>query len=326
MQMLLGFESTQMVHVVARLGIPALVAEGPLPLAELAARAEADPDALRRLLRALVVEGIFEEPAEDHFGLSGAGQALRPDAPASVHALAIMSGEPWYWQTYGRMLDAVRTGRNVFEPAYGMPLYEYFARHPEAGRVFSEFMDEHSVMTSPQILAAYDFSRFGRIVDVGGGRASLLLRLLQQHPAMHGVLLDAPGVLAGARPIVAAAGLEARCELVPGSFFDRIPAGADAYLLRNVLHDWDDEHAARILRNVRAAIPPHGTLLISEAVLPEGPASIELRYCDLQVLVALGGRQRSGADFARLLDAAGFALQAVHPTGFVLSMVEAVPR
>lgn len=326
MQMLLGFEATQMLHVVAKLGIPARVARGPMPLAELASDVGADADALRRLLRALVVEGIFEEHSGDRFGLTEAGDALRPDAQPSVHALAVMSGEPWYWGTYGRLLESVRTGRDAFQGAYGMPLYEYFARNADAGRTFSDFMDEHSVMTSPQILANYDFSGFGRIVDVGGGRASLLLRLLQQHPGMQGVLFDAEGVLKGARANVRAAGVESRCELVPGSFFEFVPPGGDAYLLRNVLHDWDDAGVLRILRNVRAAIPPHGTLLISESVLPEGAASIELRYCDLQVLVALGGRQRNAGEFARLLEAAGFSLQAVHPTGFVLSIIAAAPR
>jgi hypothetical protein len=325
MQMLLGLEATQMVYVVAKLGIPERLASGAKSVSALAAEVGADPSALRRLLRALVVEGLFEEPGPDCFALAADGHALRPGVPGSVHALAVMSGEPWYWQTYGRLLDSVRTGRDAFEPAHGMPLYTYLARDAEAGRIFSEFMHEHSVLTSPQILAAYDFGRFARMVDVGGGRASLLIRLLARHRSMRGVLFDAPAVLQGARPLLEAEGVADRCELVAGSFFEGVPAGGDAYLLRNVLHDWDDEHALAILRRCRAAIAPHGMLLISEAILPEGPASIELRYCDLQVMVTLGGRQRSGSEFAALLDAAGFRLGAIRPTGFVLSMVEAVP-
>jgi hypothetical protein len=326
MQMLLGLEHTQMLHVAAKLGVPDLLSDGPKSAAELSAATRTDADALRRVLRALSVEGIFREDEDGRFALTRESAALRSGVQGSVRALAVMSGEGWYWRTYGGLLETVRTGRNAFQPLFGMELYDYLKQDQEAGRVFAEFMDEHSVLTAAQILDAYDFGAYHAIVDVGGGRASLLIRLLKIHPAMRGVLFDAPAVLEGARPILEAQGIADRCERVAGSFFESVPSGGDAWLLRNVIHDWDDERAGIILKNCRDAMGPAGTLLISEAVLPQGRATLESRYCDLQVMVALGGRQRTGAELRSLLDAAGFELAAIRPTGPVLSMVEARPR
>lgn len=323
--MIAGIEDAQLVYVAAKLGIADLLASGPKTGEELARLTGTHAGALTRVLRALAVEGVFAEAPDGRFSLTEQSESLRSGAPGSLRWYATMIGEDWYWRTYGRLLQTVQTGNSAFEPLFGMHAYEYLARDAEAGKIFAGYMNDVSEMLVPVILSSYDFSSFHNIVDVGGGRASLLIALLETYPQLHAVVYDLPQTVEGTRSRIAAEGLEDRCELVAGSFFVRVPEGGDAYLLRNVLHDWDDEHVLTILKNCRQAMGPSSTLLISEAVLPEGPASLAARYCDIQVMVTLGGRQRTVGELERLLEASGLELVRLVPSGWVLTMIEAKP-
>lgn len=323
---LASMETCQLLYVVAKLGIPDRLASGPKSAEELAKETGTHERSLLRVMRALAMDEFFIEDEQGRFTLTPDTAALRTGARGSARAVAIMTGEPWYWQMYGGLLETVKTGKNAFEAIHGMTVYQYLAQNPEAGQLFDEYMEEVSAPWDWLLLAAFDFSGFGKVADIGGGRATLLTQLLKAYPSMTGVLCDQPAVTERARSRVEADGLADRFELVGGSFFESVPPGADAYLIRNVLHDWDDDHALVLLKNCRAAMKPTAVLLIVEVLLAEGPTKRNYRYSDIQVMVGLGGCQRTAKEFEQLLSAAGLELGKITDVGPWLNILEARPR
>ncbi len=310
----------QAISVAARLGIADLLEEGPKRADELAEAVGADQTALYRLLRTLAGLGLFVEDGEGRFAPTPLGRALRR-GDGSAHAAAVYFGEPFVWKAWGNLLHSVLTGEPAFRRAHGTSIFDYLSAHPEAEQAFHAWMTARSQLQVAAVLDAYDFSRFRTVVDVGGGHGSLLAAILDAEPSLRGVLFDLPAVVARAPA------LGDRCDVVGGDFFDAVPPGADCYLLKFVVHDWDDERAARILRNVRSAIADGGTILLLEYVVPPGSDYHHAKFMDLHVLVLTeGGRERTEDEYRRLLRDAGFQLRRVVPTAAPLAIVEGAPR
>jgi hypothetical protein len=322
-----GYRLSQAVYLAAKLGVADLLAGGPREGTDLARSTGTSAPSLSRVLRLLAAAGVFAEVAPDRFALAPPGALLRTDAAESLRASIVMGMELEY-PAWGQLLHAVTSGEPGFPRAFGMPVWEYLARNQEMGAVFDAAMVDLTGRQAAAVVAAYDFSGYSVVVDVGGGRGTLLAAILAAHPGLHGVLFDAPQVVGGARPLLDRARVADRCTLVGGDFFESVPEGGDAYVLKWITHDWDDAHAVTILQNCRRAMGARGTLLLVERVLPPGPASaahLEALRGDVHMLVLLGGRERTAEQFAGLLDAAGFRLDRIVPTGSVLSIVEGTP-
>lgn len=320
-----GYQVTQALHVAATLGIADRLGDGPQSCEDLAVAAGADAPALYRLLRALAAVGVFREEPGRRFALTPLGAGLRADAPQPVGPWAVQVGQPYFWQTWGHLLHSVRTGENAFHALHGTGVWEYRARHPEAGVLFDAAMTALSRRVAGAVAGAYDFGPRRCVVDVGGGRGALLAAILTRHPHLRGVLFDQPLVIAGAGAVLQAAGVAERCDVVGGDFFAAVPEGGDTYVLKSVLHDWEDEPATAILRACRRAIAPDGRLLLVERVLEPPNEGAPAKLSDLNMLVAPGGRERTEEEYAALLAGAGFRLTAVLPAGGVVQLIEGVP-
>jgi hypothetical protein len=324
-----GYFTARAVYVAARLGIADLLAGRTRDADDLARATDTHAPTLYRFLRALAAAGVLEHTADDRFALTAVGGALRADAPDSVRAGVLMFHHPMFWRSWEELLYSVRTGRPALDQVFGQPVFEYLATTPDAAAAYDGGMTGLNKALIPAIVAAGDFTRFDVIVDVAGGHGSLLAAVLAAAPRARGVLVDLPHVTAVARRTFAERGLADRTEVVTGSMFESVPAGGDAYVLKWILHDWDDAACVSILGNVRAAIRPEGRLLIVDRVLPErAAASLALRtamMADLLMLVHLTGRERTEREFRGLLEASGFRLERVLPTGAQPSMIEAVP-
>jgi O-methyltransferase/methyltransferase family protein len=325
LEMANGSWTTQALYVAASLGIPDELAGGPLNAAEVARRVGADPDAVYRLMRALAGKGVLQQRRDATFALTPIGDALRSDVPGSMRAMILLFGNQAHWEHWGNLLHSVKTGETAAAKLRGTNFFEYLDTNPELAAVFNDAMTSMSAMATDPVLAVYDFSGFRRIVDVGGGHGALLAAVLQSAPDAHGVLFDLPSVVEGARPVLDAAGVGDRCTVSPGSFMDAVPDGGDAYLLKTIIHDWDEETALLILRNVRAAMGAAAKLLLLEMVLPQHASSHFGTMLDLEMLVNAGGKERTRTEYANLLARAGFRLQRVVETAGPLSIVEATP-
>jgi hypothetical protein len=313
-----GYQVTQAIHVAAMLGIADLLGDGPRSSEALADDTASHAPSLHRVLRALASVGVLHEDDDGRFALTAIGACLRSDAPEPVGGWAAFVGRPYHWQAWGALLDGVRTGENAFRSVHGTDVWDYRASHPEEGAIFDAAMTAIMLRANRHVLAAYDFGRFATVVDVGGGGGAFLGAVLEANPGMRGVLFDQPQVVAGAV-------VGERCEVVAGSFFDAVPEGADAYLLKAVLHDWEDEDAVRILRRCRAAIVEHGAVLVVERDLGAANENADAKFSDLNMMVGPGGRERTGDEFAALFAAGGFALQSTTPTAIGLSLFEGRP-
>jgi SAM-dependent methyltransferase len=321
--------ASRALSVAAQLDVADILASGPMTSGEIAVAAGVDGATLRRLLRALVAFGVFEEEAPDCFRLNPAGELLRRDIAGSQRAGVLFTAGDMRWQLWFDLLECVRTGQAAVERAFGKTLFERYAQDAEESELFNQAMASYSAALSAPIVAAYDFGSFRRVADIGGGTGRLLADILMANPTVRGVLFDLPNVVAVAPPLLAASGVAERCEVVAGSFFDDVPGGADAYVLRAVIHDWDDARAAAILSNCRTAMTSAGTLLIAERVMPEkaeqGRAE-DSYLLDLEMLVNTpGGRERTEAEFQAILRTAGFGPARVIPTAAPVSILEARP-
>jgi hypothetical protein len=285
-----GYQVSQAIHVAATLGIADLLKDGPCRSEDLAAATESHPAALYRLLRALASVGVFREEGDRSFALTPLGDLLRSDATESIGPWARFIGRPYHWQSWGDLLYSVQTGETASRHVHGMSQWEYEARHPEEGAIFDAAMTGMSHRQAVAALAAYDFGRFGRIVDVGGGQGAFIAAILNKYPSTRGVLFDQPHVVAGAEPVLRAAGVVERCDVVGGSFFDAVPDDGDAYVVKNVVVDWGDEQAVAILRACRRAMGPTGMLLVIEPVLGAPNEGTFEKFADLIMLVVPGGR------------------------------------
>ena len=321
-RMVNAFQDSMAIHVVATLGIADLLRDGPRSVADLASATGSDELALFRLLRALASTGIFAEGPDGRFRQSPLSELLRTDAPGSVRAWAMYVGRPYTWTTWGHFADSVKSGRPVFPDLFGTDLWTYRSTRPEENAIFDAAMTGISAAAAAAVAGGYDFSQLSRLVDVGGGRGELLAAILAANPDLRGVPFDQPHVVADAGELLQEAGVAERCEVVGGSFFEAVPPGADAYLLKSVLHDWDDPEAIAILRRCRAAIPPSGRLLVVERVVRPANEPDGTKLLDLHMLVMLGGRERTAAENAALLDQAGFRPGRVIPTSSPYSIIE----
>ena len=322
--MLSGYWISQSIYVAAKLGLADLVQAGPRSVDDLAQATGTHAPSLYRLLRALASVGVFAEQHDRRFATTPLAACIQSDAPGSQRSLAIMMGEE-HFACYGRLIDAVRTGETMFDKIFGCGVFDYLSQHPEQGRIFDEAMVGVHGRETAAMLSAYDFAGIGTLADVGGGNGSLLLATLAQHPQLRGMLVDLPNVVARARANFAAAGLGERCQVVAGNFFESVPAGADAYLLRHIIHDWDDEKSTLILRNIHRALAGRGKLLLVEGVIQPGNEPSFTKLLDLTMLVIPGGKERTEAEYRDLLAGAGFQLDRIVPTPSEVSVIEAVP-
>jgi SAM-dependent methyltransferase len=313
-QMVRGSLVTQVVGAVARLGLADKLAAGPRSSAELTGATGADPDGLVRLLRAATTVGLIAECEPDRFALTPVGACLAADAqPVSLRDFAIMAASPGVWLPCGRLFDAVMTGRSTAAAALGMGLWDYYQENSEEDAAFGGAMEGFSAGISAELVACYDVSRFTRIVDIGGNHGALLAGLLAAAPQATGVLFDRPEVIAEARPMITARGLAERVELVGGDFLTEVPQGGDLYVLKSILHNWDDTHTLRILANCYRAARPGSTLLVVEGVVPTEPEPSPLHLFNLLMLVQVGGRERTREQHQALLETAGYRLERVLP-------------
>ncbi|MGW5313283.1 methyltransferase [Nocardia thailandica] len=314
LEMQLGGFLAQAIATAADLGIADELGAGPRSAADLAVATGADEAALRRLMRLLVAFGVFAQRRDGTYALTRVGSALRADSPVSLRDLSRFFGSAFHRNHWSHLTDAVRTGRSVGPVLDGKEFFAYAAEHRDIGDLFDNAMTSATNLSVEPLLASYDFGRHASIVDVGGGRGSFLLQVLRRHPGSTGVLFDLPDVVAAAPDEIAAAGLESRCTTEAGSFFDTVPGGADAYLLKHIVHDWSDAEAEQILRTVRAGMPAGATLLLIELVLPDHRRPHAGQFIDLEMLVNATGHERTEAQFRDLLARGGFTLTELVPT------------
>jgi hypothetical protein len=304
-------------------GIPDRLAGGPRPVSDLAREAGASEDGLYRVMRALASVGVFEETAPRTFGLTLASRMLT-SGPGTLHGLArwICDGAPM--RAHAEMEYSVRTGKPAAEKVFGMPVFEYFAAHPDVSEIFNNGMTSFSAAVIPAVLEAYDFRGIRTLADIAGGHGRVLMSVLEKYPDMRGILVDLPHVIEGAKPQIAAARLAGRCEAVAGDFFTEVPA-ADAYIMKHIIHDWDDERCGVILGNIRRRLQGEkdGRVILLETVIPAGPAPDLGKVVDLEMLVMAGGRERTADEFTALFARNGFALTRIVPTASALSVIEA---
>jgi hypothetical protein len=323
-QMLAAPLVTQALRVAAELGIADLLAERPRSVDELAAETGAHAHALYRFMRALASCGVFAETDGRVFELTPTAELLRADVEGSLRDLAIFMGADWHWQVWGDAVYSARTGEAAWEHVHGKEVFPYFAEHANAARVFDNAMTSLSKMVAKAVVAAYDFSSVGTLADIAGGHGSLLAAILRANAHLRGLLFDTPQVIAGAPGLLEAEGVAERCELASGDFFQSVPAGADAYLMKHIIHDWDDERALAILRNCHRAMPETGKLLLVEMVVPPGNEPHFAKIQDLEMLLSPGGLERTEEEFRSLFADAGFELARIIPTASPMSVIEGV--
>jgi hypothetical protein len=318
LRMIWGMHSSRAVYVAAELGIADLLADGPASCKELAGATGTHEPSLYRVLRLLAALGVFDEVEPRTFGLTVLGDRLRRDAPAGVRSWAVFLEAIGGVQPFAHILDTVRTGTPGLETALGMGVFEFLAQHPDSAAIFDAAMSERTAAFAPSVAGSYDFSGIRGIVDVGGGRGTLLAAILRRQTQLRGTLFDTAAVLARAEDLP-----DDRCELLAGDFFERVPPGADCYLLANVLHDWADERAIHILRNCRQSMAQGGRVLIVERLIPSPPGdAVPTLLSDINMLVITGGQERTNAEYASLLAGAGLRIGTVYPVAFPYGIIE----
>ena len=327
-QLMSGYRVSQALYVVATLGIADHLKDGPRESDELAQATGTHPGALYRLLRFLAGAGLFQEVDPGRFALTPLGAGLRADVPGSLRPTTLMLLDEVHWPAWGQLLHSVRSGETAFALVHGTGFFDYLAQHPVPAATFQRAMTSNTAWSGTAITEAYDFSGIRRLVDVGGGHGLLLATILQAYPAMQGVLFDRPEVAAAAQATLEAAGVADRSEIVVGDFFRAVPPGGDAYILRQIIHDWDDAQAATILENCRRAMLRSGRLLVVErAIVPDHRQALPVLHLDMEMLVNLGGLQRTDAEYGTLFATAGFLLSSIVPLGDAaqFSVFEGVP-
>ena len=315
----------RLVYVAAELKLPDLLAAGARSAGELAPAMGAHAASLHRVLRALASLGLLTEGAEGRFALTALGTALRSGAPGSARATVLTLGAPWFAHPLEQLLYSVQTGKPAFDKIYGVPAFDWLGKHPDEASLFSETMVGFHGMEPPAVAAAYDFSGLRTIVDVGGATGNLLATILSRYPELRGILFDLPHVVRDAPALLRERHVMDRVRIESGSFFERVPAGADAYLLSHVIHDWSEEQCLAILGHCRRAMKAGNRLLIIEMVLPPGDTPHPGKLLDIVMLSLPGGQERTEPEYRALLDRAGFRMARVVPTESAVSIVEAFP-
>jgi hypothetical protein len=314
---------TQALYVVAKLGVADFLRRGPVRIDEIARDVGANPKALFRVMKYLASHGVFSEHDSESFGLTPLGELLRSDSPESLRDLVIVTGEEHY-RAAGELLHTVRTGETAFNHLYHQGFFQYLAEHPEAGASFNKAMSQTaSRLQNP--VESYDYAGKSTVIDVGGGHGELIATVLRANPKLKGILFDLPQGLGGVESLLEAKGVANRCKIIPGSFFDSVPAGGDVYILSRVLHDFPDDKAKMILTNCRKSMAEDCTLLIREDALPERGAEPPAAHLDLVMLSMFGGEERTEAEWRSLLQPAGFVVARVHRKQGQLDLIEAKP-
>ena len=324
MEMIVGGWPAQVITAAAQLGVADALADGPLSIDDLAVRVGADADALRRLLRALVGRGIFRHRRDGRYELNYLADTLRTDAPISMAGPALFNGSKEQRERWSLLVDSVRTGKSIVPAMHGKEGFEYLAEEPEHAELFNRFMTSLTQMTVATVVAGYDFGAYRTIVDVGGGQGTQLAAILAAAPQSRGVLYDLARVVETAPSVLREYGVAERVRIAEGSFFEGVPAGGDAYILKNIIHDWTDDKALQILRNVRAVAGPRAAVLLVEMVVRENDRDCPGNWADLEMLLNLGSRERTADEYRELLGQAGFRMTRVVPTASPLSVVEAI--
>jgi hypothetical protein len=324
-QMITGYWISQAIYAAAKIGIADHLKDGPKTVVELAGATATNPDALYRLLRALASVGIFTEGESRRFLLTPLAEPLRSDVPGSKRALALMLGDEQY-RVWAEIDYSIRTGKIAFDKVFGKPAFAYLAEHPDKARIFDAAMVGIHGRESNAVLSVYDFSALRVVADIGGGNGSQITEILKKHATMQGILFDLPHVIERAKARIGASGLVDRCRLVSGSFFDAVPDGADAYILRHIIHDWDEDKCLTILGNCHRAMRPTSKLLVIESVIPPGNEPFHGKFLDLHMLLIPGGKERTENEYKTLFERAGFELTRIVPTGTEVSIVEGRKR
>jgi SAM-dependent methyltransferase len=324
-QMATGYWLSQAVYVAAKLGVADLLKDGPESCKSLAATMRVDQQALSRLMRALSSVGVFAQSPGERFALAPIGQSLQSNVPGSLRQAVITIGEIHY-QAWGSLLHSVQTGSPAFNHVFGLSLFDYLHSNTESAATFNQGMTDLSSMLAYAVLMAYDFFAIRSIVDVGGGHGGFLKKILEFHPEIGGTVFDLPSTIETTKEYLNSATCGGRCTSLGGDFFKDVPAGADAYILCGVIHDWDDDHALQILKNCHRAMTKKGRVLLVETVVPDTDANCFSKLLDLNMLAMTGGRERTKAEFCALFDASGYKLTKIIPTIAPQSVIEAIPQ
>ncbi|MFL6374408.1 MAG: methyltransferase [Pyrinomonadaceae bacterium] len=324
MQLTSGCLVAPAIYVITKLGIPDMLKAGPMTASEIADKTASDLDSLYRVLRATSSVGVLEERSGKLFANSTLSDTLRTDWPRSTRAMTLWMLEPAHWDVYGELMYSVKTGKTAWDKVHGEPCFDsLFGSMRDLGDVFNQAMTSYSLQTIPAILAAYDFSSFGTIADIGGGYGHLIGAILQQYPSAKGILFDLPVVLDGAPAMLESYGVQNRVELVSGDFADAVPVVADCYLLKHIIHDWYDDKNEKILRNIATFMPAGAKVLIIDAIVP-GPNEPHFsKFLDLEMLMLPGGKERTEEEFRGLLEKSGFTMTRVIPTQSNVCIIEA---
>ena len=326
MQLLFGFAVSRAIGVCAELHIADLLKDGAKTTDELAQQTSVHTRSLYRVLRACASVGVFSEDAENRFSLTPLADPLLSDAPGSLRAFAEMITTDWQFQTWAELPYSVKTGKPSFEKVHGMPAFDYFWSNEKAGRVFNDAMTSNSAFSSVAVVNGYDFSSIKLLADVGGGHGFLLASILAKYETVKGVLYDRPAIVSEARKLLVAHGVSDRCDLVGGNFFENVPAGCDAYIMKHIIHDWNDEQCITLLQNCRKAMVEGGKVLVVEMVVPEGNEPSPAKLLDLQMLQYLPGCERTENEYRQLFDNGGFNLTRIIPTMSPFSIIEGVSK
>ncbi|HEU4595829.1 MAG TPA: methyltransferase [Pyrinomonadaceae bacterium] len=318
-----GYWISQSIYVAARLGVADLLKDGPAGIEDLARATGTQPAPLFRLMRVLASVGVFAEEGERRYKLTPLSEQM-VTGPKSMRPMLIHLGEAPSWRAWGELLHGVETGETAFQHANGAEVFPFYATHPESAEPFNEAMTAYSNVVTEAVINAYDFSPFRKIVDVGGGHGLLLTSILKAAPEASGVIFDLPPVVEGARARVEAEGLAERCEVSGGDFFESVPEGGDAYVLKTIIHDWDEERALSILRNIHRAMKDEGKLLLIETVIEDGDGPSFSKLSDLHMMIMTGGQERTEAEYATLYERAGFRLTRIVRTESLMGVVEGV--
>lgn len=323
LQMVSASWVSQSIYAAAKLGIADLLRDSSKNCDELAIATKTHPRSLYRLMRALASVGIFAESEPGYFTLMPLAACLQSDIPGSIRSFVIMLGEE-HNRAWGDLLYSIQTGTSAFEHLYGMELFQYYAQNPEPAKIFDAAMTSFSPIEDAETTARYDFSSIRKLVDVGGGHGSLIATILKVNPTLQGTLFDQPAVIEGAKHLIEAAGVGERCEIIAGDFFESVPSGGDTYILKHIIHDWDDERAIAILKNCHRAMLDNAKLLVVEQVIPPGNEPFFGKFLDLNMLVMCsGGCERTEDEYRVLFEAAGFQLTQIVPTSNV-SVIEGI--
>jgi len=324
MDMAKGYRISQCLYVVAKLGIADLLKDGAKHCDVMATATNTNSDSLYRLLRALASIEVFKESKPKCFELTPLGTCLQSDAPGEISSFIIIQAEQNY-QAWGHLIHSVRTGENAFEHLHGMNVFDYQQQNVALAELFDGYMVKRTEKTKAAILEAYDFSEFSKLVDVGGGEGTLIAAILQHYPHLTGILFDRPLTIEKAQEKLSTAGVGDRCSLVSGSFFESIPTGGDLYILKNILHNWDNDRALTILKNCHQAMNENGKLVAIELIIPQGNDADNGKFHDLQMLVTFAnGRERTEQEYDNLLNLAGFKLSKIISTNSKFKIIESV--